>query len=244
MPAAAAIATNSASLDRDRLLHFTARRLSKIRASSASESSSSHSLPLLRQIDHALMSLQSSSTLASADIDRVARLQKETKELLLIERKKSRNVVATSSSGSTLTGGRHEDQDSHGKGNTEDVPEWGDVFKANSAQGTEHKLQSRHDDLMNMTDTTSAASIESLLVQQRTLHQQEIDEEKRLQAALMSEVCDLTAALKDASIRINQAVVEQNFQLDSIQQHASANVEELEDQKKKVDTHCNSLFRF
>lgn len=91
---------------------------------------------------------------------------------------------------------------------------------------------------------SSSGRIQSLLQQQKDHTQQQVEAELRSQHALEGELADLTGVLKDVTLGINRAVMEQNVTLDAIQEAVVDNAAEVQAQKKKVGVcmHCIVLY--
>lgn len=84
------------------------------------------------------------------------------------------------------------------------------------------------------TSTVSADRIQTLLQQQKDTVQIAVESELRDQLALESELAELTGVLKDVTVNINRAVLEQNITLDSIQDAVIDNADEVASQKEKM----------
>lgn len=235
----AAQITSSSGRDTERLLFFSQRKLSKIRASIAS-SSTPCCISSLRQIDDALNYNCAKGSITASDdkVSQLKRLKEEVNELTT--KAKNTNMVA-SHVPSTLS----DDNAAEMENDAMELLASINIKNVKKSEALDSKSNNPRSIIDDGTDTTSAVKIQELLVQQKTINQREITEEKKLQTALMNEVSELTSALKEASLRINQAVVQQNVQLDSIQQYASENVDELHDQKEKVGiTYIYSILFF
>jgi hypothetical protein len=93
---------------------------------------------------------------------------------------------------------------------------------------------------------SSSGRIQSLLQQQKDHTQQQVEAELRSQHALEDELADLTGVLKDVTVGINRAVMEQYVTLYAIQEAVVDNAAEVQAQKKKVGEdacmHCTALY--
>ena len=90
-------------------------------------------------------------------------------------------------------------------------------------------------------DNSSAEKVQSLLLLQRDLSIQALEEERRSHALLAAEVASLTAVLKDATLLMNKAVLEQNVHLDSLEHAAAENQSELDKQQSKTKAQSKTL---
>lgn len=82
---------------------------------------------------------------------------------------------------------------------------------------------------------SSSADIQSLLLQQKNISAREIAEEEKSQRELTSELLELTGVLKENTVLMNETITVQNKQLESIYHHAEDNVEELDEQRDKMN---------
>ena len=91
-------------------------------------------------------------------------------------------------------------------------------------------------------DASSAEKIQSLLLQQKDLTTQALEEERKSHAMLSAEVASLTSALKDATIMMSKSVQEQNVHLESLEQAATENQTELDRQQKRAKEQTKVMF--
>lgn len=91
------------------------------------------------------------------------------------------------------------------------------------------------------SDNSSAEKVQSLLLLQRDLSTQALEEERKSHALLASEVASLTAVLKDATLLMNKAVLEQNVHLDSLELAAAENQSELDKQQSKTKAQTKTM---
>jgi hypothetical protein len=90
-------------------------------------------------------------------------------------------------------------------------------------------------------DTASATKMQALLLQQKDLATQALEQERRDQALLSEEVNRLTSVLKEAALQMNRSVLEQNAQLDSLQTVAADNQAELDKQASKTKEQVSTM---
>lgn len=90
-------------------------------------------------------------------------------------------------------------------------------------------------------DTASANKVMNLLQQSRDISSQEVESERMVHSQLLSHLSEMVEGLKSSTLAMNQLVVDQNANLESIQMHASENVEELEKQKERMKETVNKM---
>jgi len=90
-------------------------------------------------------------------------------------------------------------------------------------------------------DSASATKMQALLLQQKDLATQALEQERRDQALLSEEVNRLTSVLKEAALQMNRSVLEQNAQLDSLQTFAADNQAELDKQASKTKEQVSTM---
>ena len=83
-------------------------------------------------------------------------------------------------------------------------------------------------------DSSSAERIQSLMLQQKDLSVQALEQERRTQAVLSEEVSRLTSVLKEAALHMQHSLQQQNVHLDSLQHVAAENQTELDKQTGKT----------
>lgn len=90
-------------------------------------------------------------------------------------------------------------------------------------------------------DTASANKVMNLLQQSRDISAQEVESERMVHSELLSHLSEMVEGLKSSTLAMNQLVVDQNANLETIQMHASENVEELEKQKERMKETVNKM---
>lgn len=94
---------------------------------------------------------------------------------------------------------------------------------------------------LQSSDTSSAEKIHLLMLQQKDLTAQALEEERRSHVVLATEVANLTGVLKEATLMMNKSVLEQNIHLDSLQNVAADNQSELEKQSRRTNEQAKSM---